>query len=252
MNFFVDAIAFILDPANWAGDRGIGVRLGQHLALSGASLALAALIAVPLGLAIGHTGRGRAAVIAVTGAARALPTFGVMILFVLVGISFGQGLSVGPVLAVLVILAIPPLLAGSYAGVESVDRVTVDAARAQGMTEWQIVTRVEIPLARSLLVGGLRSATLQVVATATIAAYVAQGGLGRYLIEGLQTRDYPRAVIGAILVAVLALLLDGVLAVVQRLVAPRGVSRGASGTTGTTARRPSRSVGASRTPVTEG
>lgn len=252
MTFFVDALAFILDPANWAGERGIGIRLAQHLALSGASLALAAVVALPLGLAIGHTGRGRAAVIGVTGAARALPTFGVMILFVLIGISLGQGLSAGPVVGVLVILAIPPLLAGAYAGVEAVDRVTVDAARAQGMTEWQILTRVELPLALPLVVGGVRSATLQVVATATIAAYVAQGGLGRYLIEGLQTRDYLRALIGALLVAVLALLLDGILAVVQRLVAPRGVSRGASGTTGTTARRPSRSLGASRTPVTEG
>lgn len=258
MNFFLDAFAFILDPANWAGARGIGARLGQHLALTGLSLAITAMIAVPLGLFIGHTGRGRGAVIGITGAARALPTFGVMILFVLIGISFGQGLSAGPVIAVLVILAVPPLLAGVYAGVESVDPMTVDAARAQGMTEWQILTRVELPLGLPLLVGGLRSATLQVVATATIAAYVAQGGLGRYLIEGLQTRDYLRALIGAILVAVLALALDGILAVTQRLVTPRGVSRGsmrASRTTrssGGTAKRPSRSLPATRTPVTEG
>ena len=152
----------------------------------------------------------------------------------------------------LVILAIPPLLAGAYAGVEAVDRLTIDAARAQGMTEWQLLTRVELPLALPLLVGGLRSATLQVVATATIAAYVAQGGLGRYLIEGIQSRDYLRALVGAILVAALALLLDGLLAVVQRLVVPRGVSRGATRTTGSTARRPSRSSGATRAPVTEG
>lgn len=252
MNFFVDAFAFILDPANWAGDAGIGARLARHLALTGVSVLLAAVVAVPLGLLIGHTGRGRAAVIGITGAARALPTFGVLILFVLLGIQFGQGLSEGPVIAVLVILAIPPLLAGAYAGVEAVDDVTVDAARAQGMTEWQLLTRVELPLALPLLAGGLRSATLQVVATATIAAYVAQGGLGRYFIEGIQTRDYVRAVIGAILVALLALLLDGILAVVQRLVTPRGVSRGATRTTGTTARRPSRSSGATRAPVTEG
>lgn len=252
MSFFLDALAFIVDPANWAGPTGIGARLAQHLGLTGASLLLAAVVAVPLGLLIGHTGRGRAAVIGITGAARALPTFGVLILFVLLGIRFGQGLSVGPVIAVLVILAIPPLLAGSYAGVESVDPDTVDAARAQGMTPWQVLSRVELPLALPLLVGGLRSATLQVVATATIAAYVAQGGLGRYLIEGIQTRDYERAVIGAILVALLALLLDGILAVVSRLVTPRGVSRGATRTTGSTARRPTRSPGATRTPVTEG
>ncbi len=252
MNYFLDAFAFLVDAANWAGERGIGARLLQHLSLTGLSIVITAVIAVPLGLLIGHTGRGRGAVIGLTGAARALPTFGVMILFVLVGISFGQGLSAGPVLAVLVILAIPPLLAGAYAGVEAVDRLTVDAARAQGMTEWQILTRVELPLALPLLVGGLRSATLQVVATATIAAYVAQGGLGRYLIEGIQNRDFLRALVGAILVAALALLLDALLAVVQRLVSPRGVSRGASRNTGSTARRSSRPSGATRAPVTEG
>ena len=134
-------------------------------------------------------------------------------------------------------------------------RRLMDAARAQGMTEWQILTQVELPLALPLLVGGLRSATLQVVATATIAAYVAQGGLGRYLIEGLRTQDYLRALIGAVLIAALALILDGLLAALQRLVVPRGVSRGASRTkssTGTTAQRPSRSLRATRAPVTEG
>jgi osmoprotectant transport system permease protein len=252
VNFVIDAIAFILDPANWSGETGIGARLGQHLLITFLSVLIAAVIAVPLGLLIGHTGRARGVVIGVTGAARALPTFGVMTLFVLIGIQFGAGLSLTPVIVVLVVLAIPALLAGSYSGVEAVDRLTVDAARAQGMTEWQVLTRVELPLALPLLVGGLRSATLQVVATATIAAYVAQGGLGRYLIEGIQTRDYLRAVVGAVLVAALALILDGLLAALQRLVVPRGVSRGATRTTGTTARRPSRSPDATRAPVTEG
>jgi osmoprotectant transport system permease protein len=260
MNFLLEALAFIFDSENWAEPAGIGARLLQHLGIAGLSVLIAGAIAVPLGLLIGHTGRGRALVIGFTGAARALPTFGVLILFVLIGINFGLGLSLGPVIAVLVILAIPPLLAGAYSGVEAVDRQTIDAARAQGMTEWQILTRVEVPLAFPLLVGGLRAATLQVVATATIAAYVAQGGLGRYLIEGIQVRDYTRAVVGALLVAALALTLDGVLAALQRLVVPRGVSRGPTrigasrtgSTTGSTARRPSRSLDATRTPVTEG
>ena len=246
MNFIVDAIAFVLDPANWAGQFGIGARLQQHLVITALSVAIAAAIAVPLGLLIGHTGRARSAVIAITGAARALPTFGVLTLFVLIGLQFGAGLSLGPVVIVLVILAIPPLLAGAYAGVEAVDRLTVDAARAQGMTEWQILARVELPLALPLLAGGLRSATLQVVATATIAAYFAQGGLGRYLIEGLSTKDYTRAVIGAILVAALALLLDALFAVVQKLVVPRGVSRDATRT------KRSSASSSTRTLVTEG
>lgn len=252
MSYFLDAIAFILTGANWAGETGIMARLGQHLYITGLSVLIAALVAIPLGLFIGHTGRGRAFVIGFTGAARALPTFGMLTFFILIGLNMGYGLSLPPVIVVLVILAIPPILAGAYAGVESVDRLTVDASRAQGMTEWQILTRVELPLALPLLVAGIRSATLQVVATATIAAYYAQGGLGRYLIEGLQSRDYLRAVVGALLVAALALILDGMFAVVQRLVVPRGVSRGSARTTGSTARRPSRSPAATRTPVTEG
>jgi osmoprotectant transport system permease protein len=257
VSFFLDAFAFIVDPTNWPGDTGIGARLAQHLAITGLSLLGAAIVAVPLGLFIGHTGRGRALVIGLTGAARALPTFGVLTAFVLLGLSLGYGLSLTPIIAVLVILAIPPLLAGAYAGVEAVDRETVDAARAQGMTEWQILSRVELPLALPLLLGGLRSATLQVVATATIAAYYAGGALGRFLIEGLRTQDYLRALIGAILVAALALALDGALAALQRLVVPRGVSRGAtrigaSRATGSTAQRPSRALDATRTPVTEG
>jgi osmoprotectant transport system permease protein len=251
MNFLLDALAFIVDGTNWAGPQGIGARLGQHLFLTFASIVLAAVVAIPLGLLIGHTGRGRNAIIGISGAARALPTFGVLTFFILIGLNLGYGLSLPPVIAVLVILAIPSILAGSYAGVEAVDRVTVDAARAQGMTEWQILTRVELPLALPLLVGGLRSATLQVVATATIAAYYAQGGLGRYLIEGLRSQDYTRAVLGALLVGALALLLDAAFATIQRLVAPRGVSRGAT-RPGSTARRSSRPLDATRTPVTEG
>lgn len=255
MTFFLGALAFIVDAESWAGTNGIGARLVQHLLITGLSVLIAAAIAIPLGLLIGHTGRGRSAVIGVTGAARALPTFGVLTLFILIGLNLGYGLSLPPVIAVLVILAIPPLLAGAYSGVEAVERATVDASRAQGMTESQVLAKVELPLALPLLVGGLRSATLQVVATATIAAYYSQGGLGRYLIEGLRTRDYERALIGALLVAALALLLDALLAVAQRLVTPRGVSRDATrttGTTGSTAKRPSRSLDATRTPVTEG
>lgn len=256
MNYFIEAFAFLLDPVNWAGDTGIGARLGQHLYISGLSVLVAAVVAVPLGLFIGHTGRGRGFVIGLTGAARALPTFGVLTAFVLLGLQLGYGLSLTPIIAVLVILAVPPLLAGAYAGVEAVDESTVDAARAQGMTGWQILTQVELPLALPLVVGGLRSATLQVVATATIAAYYAGGALGRYLIEGLRTQDYVRALIGAILVAALALLLDGLLAILQRLVTPRGVSRDVTritkSSTGTTARRPSGLLAATRTPVTEG
>ena len=243
MNYFVDAFAFIFDPVNWAGAEGIGMRLWRHVLYTLMSVGIAAVIAVPLGLYIGHTGRGRAAVIAITGAARAFPTFGLLLFVVLL-----FGLHLWPVIFVLVVLAIPPLLAGTYASVESADRSAVDGARGSGFSELQIVGRVELPLALPLLIGGVRGAVLQVIAFATIAAYVAQGGLGRYLIEGLAIRDFTRAVVGAILVAGLALLADGILAAIQRLVVPRGVSRGATRTT----RTRSRSRGPVRAPITEG
>jgi len=167
---------------------------------------------VPLGLWIGHTGRWRGVAVAGSGALRALPTLGLLTWFVLL---VGVGLA-GPTLA-LVILAIPPLLAGTYAGLESVDRQTVDAARAVGFTEWQVLRKVEIPLALPLLVGGFRSAALQVVATATVAAYVGLGGLGRFLIDGQAYRDYPQMVGGSVLVIALALVVDAVFVAAQRL-----------------------------------
>lgn len=247
MSFFADALAYIADAANWAGPNGIGQRLVDHLYFTAVAVGLAAVVAVPLGLLIGHTGRGRALVIGLTGGARALPTFGFLLFIVLLG-----GLGPAPVIAVLVVLAVPPLLAGVYAGVEGVDHATVDAARAIGMSEGQILGRVEVPLGLPLMVGGLRSAVLQVIATATIAGYVAQGGLGRFLIEGLARREFTLAIAGAILVAALAVAVDGLLAAVQRLVEPRGVSRGSARTTRTGAGRPSRSPRLARTPVTEG
>jgi osmoprotectant transport system permease protein len=181
----LDALGWIADPAHWAGPSGIGHRIGQHLAVSGLVVALAAVLAVPLGVLVGHTGRGRTLAVSLSGAARALPTLG---LLTLLGLALGIGLR-APVIA-LVVLAVPSLLAGAYAGVESVDPVAVDAARATGMTEWQVVRMVELPLGLPIVVGGLRAAMLQVVATATLAAYVADAGLGRFLFEGLKTRDY--------------------------------------------------------------
>jgi len=225
VNFFIDALNFILDPANLGGPKGILPRLGDHLFYSGLAMLFALIVGLPLGLAIGHTGRGRAFVIAISGAARALPTLGLLFFIVLF-----TGLGLWPLVAVLAILAVPPIIAGSYAGLESVNRQTIDAARAIGMTEWQLLWRVEVPLALPLIIGGVRSAALQVIATATIAGYVGLTGLGRFLIEGLAVRDYTLAIVGAILVAALALLVDGLLALTQLLVTPRGVSRGVTST----------------------
>ncbi|MDM4761792.1 ABC transporter permease [Galbitalea sp. SE-J8] len=223
MNYFAGAIAFILDGANWGGENSIGSRLVDHLVYTGISVGIAVLIAVPVGLLIGHTGRGRTIIVAITGSVRAIPTLGLLLFVVLF-----TGLGLWPLVLVLVVLAIPPLLAGAYSGLDAIDRQTIDAARAIGMTEWQILTRVEIPLGIGLIVGGLRSAALQVVATATVAGYVGLTGLGRFLIEGLALHRYELAIVGAILVAALAIVVDLVLVGVQRLVVPRGVPRGTS------------------------
>ncbi|MDQ0575148.1 ABC transporter permease [Agromyces albus] len=218
MNLFLDALAWLFDPAQWSGSGSISQRIGEHLWISLVVLLIASAIALPVGAIIGHSGQGRELAIRVSGGLRALPTLGVLTLF---GLWIGIGLS-APILA-LVILAIPPLLAGAYAGFESVDRHTIDAARAVGMRESQIVGKVELPLGMPILVGGIRSATLQIIATATLAAFIADAGLGRFIFEGLKIRDYGEMLGGSILVIVLAIVVDGCFAVTQRLVVPAGV-----------------------------
>jgi osmoprotectant transport system permease protein len=214
MNYFAQATAWIAD--NLYGPNGVLARTWEHLWYTVLAVVLASLVAIPLGYLVGHTRRGRGLVVASSGAARALPTLGVITLFALV---FGIGL-LAPMLA-LVLLAIPSVLAGAYAGVEAIDPRTVDAARAMGMSEWQILARVEMPLGLPLLLGGLRSATLQVVATATLAAYVGAGGLGRFLFLGLKTQDYPQMLASALLVVALALIMEGAFEIAERVAARR-------------------------------
>lgn len=221
MSAILDAFAWLFDPAHLAGPNGVGVRLAEHAWYTLITLVIAIAIALPAGIAIGHTGRGRALAVQVSGGLRALPTLGMVTLLAL---WFGIGLP-APLIA-LVLLALPPVLAGAYAGVEAVDRQTVDAARAVGMTGWQIVTTVELPLALPLIIGGIRAACLQVIATWTVAAVLPLGGLGRFLIDGLALRDYPQMLAGSIVVIALALAADGLFAVLQRLVVPRGVIAG--------------------------
>lgn len=220
MNFFVQGFQLIFNPDRYGGPNGIDTLTLQHLGISGLVLVIAAVIAIPLGYFIGHTGRGRSVAIGVSGGIRALPTLGLLIIL---GLAIGIGLE-APVIA-LVVLAIPSVLAGAYSGFEAVDRATIDAARAVGMTEWQIVTRVEIPLGLPLLIGGLRSAALQIIATATLADYVGAGGLGHFIFLGLQTQDYPLMVVGSILVVVLAIASEIVFSIIQRLVVPVGVRK---------------------------
>lgn len=207
MNFLSQAFAYIFTASNWGGKAGLGARILEHLQYTLVAVVVSVLIAVPIGLIIGHTRRGVFVIVTGVNALRALPTLGVLLLGVLL-----LGLGLVPPTIALMLLGIPPLLAGTYAGIANVDHDVVDAARSMGMTETQILTRVEVPNALPLILGGLRTATLQVVATATIAAYASLGGLGRYLIDGIKIRQFHIALVGALLVTVLALVLDGLLA----------------------------------------
>ena len=238
MNLLLGALAWIFDPANWTpGQQSplpIQDRLVEHLTYTGIAVVLAAVIALPLGFYIGHTGRGRQFVIAFTGSMRALPTLGLLFFLLMVFgyfLSYDRAPIVGATIA-FVVLAVPSMLAGAYSGLESVDRQTIDAARANGMTEWQILTAVEIPLALPLIVGGIRAAVLQVVATVTIASYAGLGGLGRIITSGIGLNDYDLILGGAILVTALALALDGIFALVQRATATKGLSDPTSGRRG--------------------
>ncbi len=217
MNFFTDAIAWILNPALHEGANSLNARIGEHLAYTFGAVGIGALIAIPLGILVGHTGRGAAIAVAFTGGLRALPSLGVLIL-----IALGVGIGFQAPLATFVIMAIPPLLSGTYAGIRAVNPQTVDAARAMGMTHLQVIFWVEVPLALPLLVAGVRSSILQVVATATLAAYVSGGALGVYIFSALARRDYTQMLAASIIVIVLAFVLEGVFALLQRLARPRG------------------------------
>lgn len=248
MNLFGDAIRWLLDPAQWSGTYGIPTLLGQHLLYTALSILIAAVIAVPAGWLIGHTGRGREIAVAISGAARAIPSFGLLILLVLI---FGVLQVPAAALLTFVLLAIPSLLAGAYTGLEAIDRRVIDAAKATGMTQWQIFWKVEFRLGLPLLIGGLRAATLQVIATVTIAAYVNLGGLGFPIIQGIPLRRFDQVLAGALLVAVLALIVDLLFALAQRLAVPAGV-RAASGPSARTSARTRRRTHQTTAPANAG
>ncbi len=227
MNFLQQALDFIFTAANWSGPAGLTARIVEHLQYTVVAVAASAVIAVPVGMLIGHTGRGTFLVVTGVNALRALPTLGVLLLGVLL-----WGLGLVPPTVALMLLGIPPLLAGTYAGIANVDRSVVDAARSMGMTERQVLSGVEVPNALPLILGGLRTATLQIVATATVAAYASLGGLGRYLIDGIKVRQFHIALVGALMVTALALILDAALAFAVWLSVPGSGRLGLGGNAG--------------------
>ena len=229
-----DTFGWLFDPVHWRStnfDTGILGQLGAHLGYTLIAMAVALVIALPLGLWIGHTGKATW-LITVANAVRALPTVGVLVLLVVIIAPHFYGRTNSgyliPTEIVLVLLAVPPILSNTFAGVQNVSPAVRDAAFGMGMTGPQVLTRVELPNALPLIFSGVRSATLQVIATATIASYVTLGGLGRFIYDGLAQKDYPQMISGGLLVAALALVADLLLALVQRYT----VSRGVTGRTG--------------------
>jgi osmoprotectant transport system permease protein len=218
VNFANQVLHWFLDGAHWQGDAGIPHRTFEHLAMSGASVAVAALIALPVGIAIGHYGRGGILAINISNIGRAVPSFAVLVIAVEL---FGIGAL--PAFIALVALAIPPMVTNSYIGMREVDADVREAARGMGMRERALLLRVELPIALPLIMAGIRTSAVNVVATATLAALVAWGGLGRFIIDGYGLQDYPMLFAGAIMVAILSLIVEFSLAGVQRLTTPAGL-----------------------------
>jgi len=218
----ISAVAtWFTDPANWAGPNGVPSRLAQHVGISLISVLIATAIALPLGLYIGHTRRGQALAVNLANVGRAIPSLAAIAIVV----PFTQmlGFNLYPTVIAMIVLAVPPILVNTYAGVSGVDADLVESARGMGMTERQVLTGVEVPIAIPIIVGGLRSASVQVIATATLGAIYGLGALGGYIVEGVAQRDDGRLFAGVVLVALLALLAEGGLAFVERrLAAPLG------------------------------
>ena len=233
-----DLWTYLTTSDNWSGNSGLGANILDHLRYSAIAVAIAIVIGIPLGLWVGHTGKGSTFVVGSVNASRALPTFGLIVLLFIVISPHFKGKTnlpyILPVEIVLVLLAIPPILSNTYAGVQAVDPAVRDAAKGMGMTSSQVLRQVEVPLALPLMMSGLRSAVLQVVATATVGAYVGLGGLGAPIYSATQQGPFQdtepghaatgQLLAGALLVALLALALDLILATVQRYTTSRGIT----------------------------
>ena len=221
-------VAWFTDRSHWQSESGVPNRLVEHVGLSAAALGIACLVALPIGLWLGHVGRGGALAVNVSNVGRAVPTFAVLVLLALAPAPFG--LSTISTVAALVLFAIPPILTNSYVGMREVDPDVVDAARGVGMSGSQVLRRVELPLAVPLVMTGVRLAAVQVVATATIAALVAGGGLGRIITSGFARQDQAELVAGAILVAALAVAVEGLMEALSRAADPGRRARRRSAT----------------------
>ncbi len=223
MELLGDVVAYFATVANWTGDAGILVRTRDHLGLSLFSLAVAGLIAIPPALYLGHTNRGGTFAVSFVNIGRAIPSFAIVALTLPFTIRLGLGLGLWPTFIALVALALPPLFTNTYTGVRGVDAGLKEAALGMGMLPREILLRLEMPLASPVILTAIRVTAVQVVATATLGALVAWGGLGRYIIDGFSQRDFVQLFVGAILVAVVSVVTDALFGVLERRLAPHGL-----------------------------
>ncbi len=218
MDFLGDVVSWFAAGEHWRGTNGIPHRAIEHLTMSAFAVAVAAAVALPVGVLLGHLNRGGAVAINVANVGRAIPSFAILVLATEI-----VGIGATPAFCALVALAAPPMLTNAFVGVREVDADVRESARGMGMTGRQVLTRVELPIALPLVMAGVRTAAVQVVATATLAALVAWGGLGRYIVDGLAQQDYVQLFSGAVLVATVSVVTEVVLGALQRLIVPAGL-----------------------------
>ena len=223
MTFLIDALRWFGDPAHYQGSDAVQTRLLEHVELSGLALLIGGLVALPVGLWLGHTGRFGFIAVNIANLGRALPSLALLAFALPIAFALGLGLGFWPTLISLVPLAIPPLLTNSYVGVRGVDPDLVEAARGAGMGDLGILLRIELPLALPLVIAGMRTAAVNVVATATLGALVAGGGLGRYIVDGLGLQEFDRLLAGALLVALLAIVVELIFGAIERAAVSPGI-----------------------------
>lgn len=221
----IDLLTWLTRPEHWQGGDGIPVRVGEHLLLSGLGLVLAALVAVPLGVWVGHTNRGARIVINAANLGQAIPAFAILALSLPLAFGLGLGLGFWPTVITLIPLGIPLVLINSYTAVRNVEPDVVEAARGMGMAGLDILRRVELPLASPLIIAGIRNAAVTIVATATLSARIAGGGLGRYIVDGIALQEPGRLLTGALLVALVAIASEIGFGMLARLVVPVALQR---------------------------
>jgi len=219
MNIVAETVAWLTDPANWSGPNGIPTRFEEHVAISLAALLIALAIALPAGLYVGHTRRGTGVAVGMATIGRAVPSLALIGLVLPITQAFDpvNGFALYPTIFAMIVLAIPPVLVNADAGIRGVDHDVVQAARGMGLTERQVLRRIEVPLSLAVILGGVRSSTVQVIATVTLGALFALGGLGRFIVDGIAQNDDGMLFGGVVLVSALAMAAEGLFAGLQRL-----------------------------------